>query len=88
MFQGWHEEFDRWLQVISLSFIVSPALQIDVSSEFLPSVLMKYGEEVIFKFWLQAYTLLSKLNLELVTEIDIRRMSAMKFVLIYLLFFG
>lgn len=49
---------------------------------------MKYGEKVIFKFWLQAYTLLSKLNLELVTEIDIRRMSAMKFVLIYLLFFG
>lgn len=49
---------------------------------------MKYGKEVIFKFWLQAYTLLSKLNLELVTEIDIRRMSAMKFVLIYLLFFG
>lgn len=49
---------------------------------------MKYGEEVIFKFWLQAYTLLSKLNLELVTEIDIRRISAMKFVLIYLLFFG
>lgn len=49
---------------------------------------MKYGEEVIFKFWLQAYTLLSKWNLELVTEIDIRRISAMKFVLIYLLFFG
>lgn len=49
---------------------------------------MKYCEEVIFKFWLQSYTLLSKLNLELVTEIDIRRISAMKFVLIYLLFFG
>ena len=49
---------------------------------------MKYCEEVILKFWLQAYTLLSKLNLELVTEIDIRRISAMKFVLIYLLFFG